>query len=304
MTNELILDGPGESKRKSNLQLGVVPDGTFLKRVGNTIIGAGTSAPLVDGLVSGLVLGDGAARQINTLSLVVLKDGAISSIPDAFYTVTNNLSGFPRTDMLQWNGLVLTVKPGIPGTDGPCPAPDAGNIPICLVFVPDSPGFVVDDMNKQANIGDPVIVAYYYANGGLHASRVGAQNDPALTSNVYVDAQEMMLSYYITRPGFRYELAWDVQVRQNYFGILNEGFTMNMSFDGLDEDEDVQPRGYIHTNFSGFSLHGFILSQIMCYNRLQNLGSHILKGRIKLGNISAPEIINKRRRRIWLVEVQ
>jgi hypothetical protein len=50
------------------------------------------------------------------------------------------------------------------------------------------------------------------------------------------------------------------------------------------------------------SIHGFVLSQGLCYNRLVNAGSHYVKGRWKVGNVSAAQTLNQKRRRIWIRE--
>jgi len=277
-----------------------VVDGVDTNKANVTILaGVGVS---MDGIVSGLVEGDAGVRQLQVTNLVLLRNGALSSAITSLVTVTNNVSGSPRTDLLQWNGTNLTLKAGTPGATAQCPLPDANNIPVAVVYVPTSASALVRSMNKQSSTSDPVIIAYYYANGGLHASRVGATSDPATTSTVYIDADEMFLPVYFPRAGYRYELAWDAQVRQDLYGFLSEGFSITMMYDGADEDSSVVDRGYIHSNLGAVSIHGFVLSQGLCYNRLVNAGSHYVKGRWKVGNVSAAQTLNQKRRRIWIRE--
>lgn len=269
----------------------------------NVTILAGTGVSM-DGIVSGMVEGDAGVRQLQVTSLVLLRNGVLSSSITSLVTVTNNISGSPRTDLLQWDGTSLTLKAGTPGATAPCPTPDVNNIPVAVVYVPTGASALVRSMNKQSSTLDPVIIAYYYANGGLHASRVGATSDPSTTSATYIDANEMFLPVYFPRTGYRYELAWDAQVKQALYGFLNEGFSITMMFDGADEDTSVVDRGYLHNDLVGsVSIHGFVLSQGLCYNRLVNAGSHYIKGRWKVGNISAAQTLNQKRRRIWIHEI-
>jgi len=257
----------------------------------------------MDGIVTGLVEGDPGVRQLNVVNLVLLRNGILSPTLNALVTVSANVSGNPRTDLLQWNGASLTLKAGTPGATAPCPAPDTNNIPVAVVLVPTGAGTLVRSMNKQTLTTDPVIVAYYYANGGLHASRVGVTSSPSTTSTAYIDAHEMHLSAYFPRTGYRYELSWDAQVRQELYGFISEGFYITMMYDGADEDPAVVDRGYVHNNFGSVSIHGFVLTQGLCYNRLITAGSHYIKGRWKVGNVSAAQILNQKRRRIWIHEI-
>lgn len=256
-----------------------------------------------DGIIKGLIDGDGGTRQINTTSLYILIGGSIAGPFTGTVAVTNNVSGSPRTDLVQFDGATITVKPGTPGATFPCPAPDTGNIPLAVILVPDSPAALVDSVNKQGTTNNPVIVAHYYANGGLHASRVGVTVDPASSSATYVDADEMALSVYFPRVGYKYELNWDTVVSQALYGFLNEGALINMSWDGSDEDDDVVRRGNLENNLLGaVSIHGWEKTIALHYQRLVTIGSHLLRGRWKVGQISTQEKLAKKRRRIWIVE--
>lgn len=256
-----------------------------------------------DGIIKGLIDGDGGTRQINVTSLFILRGGQIYGPFTTTVAVTTNVSGTPRTDLVQFDGISITVKVGTPGVTFPCPSPDAGNIPLAVILVPTTPSNLVDSINKQSTILAPVLVAHYYANGGLHASRVGVVPDPSTSSATYIDADEMALSVYFPRVGYRYELNWDTVVAQALYGFLNEGALVNMSFDGVDEDDDVVRRGNLSNNLlGGVSIHGWEKTIALHYQRLITVGSHLLKGRWKVGQISTPETLSKKRRRIWIVE--
>lgn len=268
--------------------------------------GGGIIGPLEsimgDGIIKGLVDGNaGGPREIVVTSLYILMGGVIYGPFTTTVPVTNNISGSPRTDLVQFDGITITVKPGTPGATFPCPAPDVGNIPLAVVLVPNAPFNLVQSINKQSSLSAPVMVAHYYANGGLHASRVGVTVDPTTTSTIFVDAEEMALSVYFPRIGYRYELNWDTMIKQTLYGFFSEGAFINMSFDGTDEDDDIQTRGYLHSDFA-VSLDGFEVGVVMHYNRLVTVGSHLLKGRWKIGQVSTPEKLSKKRRRIWIVE--
>lgn len=250
-----------------------------------------------DGIVDGLIDGDGGTRQLNLTAAIISINGVLSAPFTGTVTVATNVSGNNRWDLLQYNGA-FSMKLGTPA----CPAPDVGYVPVAVVLVPDSPSSLVRSMNKQSTLSDPVIVAYYNANGGLHASRVGVTVDPSTTSLVFVDALEMDLSLYFPRVGYRYELHWDTMIKQTLYGFFSEGAFINMSFDGTDEDDDVQTRGYLHSDFA-VSLDGFEIGVVMHYNRLVTVGSHELRGRWKIGQVSTPEKLSQKRRRIWVTEM-
>lgn len=265
----------------------------------------GVEGFLEGGIIDGIVDGHASVRQFVITGLVINIDGVRSSPITTTVAIAANGSGQPRTDMLQWNGTTLTVKQGTPGADAPSPSPDPGNIPIALALVPNAAPALLQSMNKQSSISNAVIVAYYYSNGGLHASRVGVTPDPTIGTTSYKDAEEMTLSVYFPRSGYRYELAWDTMIAQNLYGFLNEGALINMSFDGADEDDLVHHRGYMHNNLlGGVSIHGFEIGMAMFYNRFVLLGPHTMKGRVKQGTLSTPEVLSKMRRRIWIHEIQ
>ena len=275
----------------------------------NVVIEAGggkisaTESVMGDGIIKGLIDGNGGIRQLDVTSLFVLKGGTVYGPITTTVAIPTNVSGSPRTDLIQYDGITITAKNGTPGATFPCPSPDPGNIPLAVVLVPDSPPNYVDSMNTQGAVANAVIVAYYYANGGLHASRVGVTPDPSTSSSTYIDADEMALSVYFPRLGYRYELNWDTVIAQSLYGFLNEGALINMSWDGVDESEDVVRRGYLHNNLlGGVSIHGFEITVAMHYNRKVTLGTHLMKGRWKVGQISTAEKLARMRRRIWIVE--
>jgi hypothetical protein len=138
----------------------------------------------------------------------------------------------------------------------------------------------------------------------LHASRVGVTPNVTIGSTVYINAAEMELSLYYPHVGYRYELAWDVVIAQTLYGFLNEGAIIDMSWDGVDENEFVHSRGYMHNDLlGGVSIHGFQVTIAMFYNRLVTVGEHTMRGRIKQGTLSTPEIMHFMRRRIWIHEI-
>jgi hypothetical protein len=297
--------------RKLNFEGGGVTatqDGGDASQVNVTIPAGGGLVDTIEsvmgsGIVKGLLDGDGGIRQVNATALIILRAGILYGPITTTVAVTTNVSGSPRTDLVQYDGVNITVKAGTPGATFPCPAPDPGNIPLAVVLVPNSPAGLVNSINKQAALGNPVIVAHYYANGGLHASRVGVTSDPVSSSSTYVDAEEMALSVYFPRVGYRYELNWDTVIKQNLYGFLNEGAFINMSWDGSDEDDAVVARGNMENNLlGGVSIHGWEKAIALHYQRLVTVGSHLMVGRWRVGQISTPERLSQRRRRIWIVE--
>ena len=134
-------------------------------------------------------------------------------------------------------------------------------------------------------------------------SRIIVTDSPSTSSSTYIDADEMFLPLYFPRAGFRYELCWDAQVAQDYYGFNSEGFLITMGFDGTDEDDNIITRGYIHANLGSVSISGFMLSQMLIYNRFVSAAAHRLKGRWKVGNVSSAQILKYKRRRIWVHEI-
>jgi hypothetical protein len=273
-----------------------IQDGGDPRQV-NVFIPAGGSVT-GDGLVSGLIDGDGGVRRLNFTAAIVCKDGVLGASFTGTLAVSTNVSGSNRWDLLQWDGSSFSMKLGTPD----CPAPDPGNVPVAVVLVPHLPDSLVRSMNKQATLTNPVIVAYYYANGGLHASRVGVDFDPTTSSTVFVDANQMELSLYFPKTAYRYEFNWDTMIKQILYGFFSEGAFINMMYDGTDEDDSVVTRGYLHSDF-GVSLDGFEIGMGIHYNRLVIAGSHTLKGRWRIGQISTPERLSQKRRRIWITEM-
>lgn len=290
-TDTINFAGPGVSVTASSASSATVNIG-------------GVSGVVPGGIVDGLVDGHASIRQFVVTGAIFLRNGILSAPVTTTVALSPNVSGNPRTDLLEWNGTSLGVVQGTPSADAPCPDPTPGSVPIAVALVPNAASSRLDSMNKQSSLSAPVIVAHYYACGGLHASRVGVTLDPTTNSTTYVDAQEMLLSVHFPRTGYRYELAWDAVIEQNLYGFLSEGALITMKFDGLDEDEDVFRRGYLHNTITGgVSIHGFQVSVAMFYNRLITAGAHTMVGRWKVGNLSVAQKLSRKRRRIWIHEI-
>lgn len=251
------------------------------------------------GIMTGELIGDGAIRQVNAVSLVMLKSGVLSVPVTAALAIAANVSGSPRTDLVQWDGSTLTVKTGTPGALFPCPAPDGGNIPIGVVFVPTSAGDLVRDINKQLATADPVIVAHYSAKGGVHASRVGVVPNPATSSLTFVDADEMGLSVFFPQSGYKYELNWDTVMAQDY-GMVREGGAIGMNFDGTDEDDAVVSRNSAWGSPALLGVFEYEFQLSIHYQRLFAIGSHTLKGRYRRDAAGTGIALLQKRRRIWI----
>lgn len=260
---------------------------------------AGVDTLNCQGIMTGELLGDGATRQVNAVSLVMLKGGVLSASVTVALVIAANVSGSPRTDLVQWDGTSLTVKTGTPGALFPCPAPDGGNIPIGVVFIPTSAGNLVRDINKQLATSDPVIVAHYCAKSGIHASRVGVTPDPSTSSVTFVDADEMGLSVFFPQSGYKYELSWDTVMAQDY-GMVREGGVIGMNFDGSDEDDAVISRNSAWGSPSLLGVFEYEFELSIHYQRLFAIGSHTLKGRYRRDASGTGIALLQKRRRIWI----
>lgn len=155
----------------------------------------------LDGILEGEILEQAAPNTtLRTLALVLMKGGQRTKIPDQNLAISANASGNPRVDMVQWSGAALTVKAGVAAVDPDSPAPDAGNIPIAIVWVPS--GFT-----QARNIGSAVaqakLIALYFV-WGLFGWRVGTDTVAA----GIVDIADTKMPVYITRvhAGYRAEL--------------------------------------------------------------------------------------------------
>lgn len=268
-------------------------------KVARATILAGTGMT-TGGIVDGDITGDGGTRQINTAGLSVLIDGRIIPLVDAAYAVTANSSGNPRTDLVQFDGVTLSVKPGTPGSNAPCPAPDTDNIPIAIVLVPDSSANLVDEMDSQAATINPVIVAYYYANGGLIASRVGVTSDPTTTSSSYVIAPEMAISAYFTKPGRRYEMEFDTEFQVGDGSTSGLKCTVILNVDGSNAADAFARSGQDLQGSNASPLTGELQS---CYRPALSVGEHHVQGRFKQDAGTVAATLTGMRRRLQIREI-
>jgi hypothetical protein len=156
----------------------------------------------LDGIVEGEILQQAAPNTtLRTVGLVVMKSGQRTKIANQNLNISANASGNPRVDLVQWNGTALSVKAGVTGADPDCPAPDAGNVPIAVVWVPT--GFT-QVLNIGSSAANGKLIALYFVTG-LFAWRVGTDTT---TSTAGVDIADTKLPLYIPKAhaGFRAEL--------------------------------------------------------------------------------------------------
>ncbi len=262
----------------------------------------GTGGVVKDGIVCGLIVGDGGTRQLNVTGLQILKNGTVSAVINTTLAIGANASGFPRTDLVQWDGTTLAVKPGTASASFTCPTPDGGNIPVAVVLIPPGAPDLVRNMNKQGTFLEAVIVAYYYAGGGLHASRVATVSNPSTTSLTFVDADDMALNVYFPKDGFQYELNWDTVMCQEY-GLVREGGFIGYQFDGADENDFIISRRSLWGSPSLLGVFEYCFYLNIHYNRLVTQGSHLLKGRYKRDPFGTSIALDEKRRRIWVTEM-
>jgi hypothetical protein len=172
--------------------------------MGGTLrLGTGVSAEfvqnpagLIDGIVSGLIQAGPGAMQVQSSSLIVMRNGVQETVPNTTLNVTAADATNPRVDMVQWNGTTLSMKNGTAAsiTTISAPTPDAGNIPLSLVFIYPN-GTTIKDLGQQDATGQfNAIFAYYYARRGLYACLLARQNssqafggtaDPVVALPVY-----------------------------------------------------------------------------------------------------------------------
>jgi hypothetical protein len=275
---------------------GVVRIHAFKGTIDQGIVDGGTSS------FAAIDRKDDSSLGIQTRNLRAMINGLVFDIPDSTINLDTADATNPRVDMIQMNSSgTVSKKTGTPAETPDAPSPDSENIALCLILVPAN-ATVLRSMNGQTTTTEAVIIAYYYANGGLHASRIGVTSDPSTNSTIFIDAPEMFLPLYFPRTGFRYEFAFDAMFKQTYYGSIGEGVLLGMNFDDSDEDDSIVTRGYIHSE-SVASIHGFRISQGIHYNRFVSAGSHRLKGRWKVGTSSVTEILDQKRRRIWVHEM-
>lgn len=151
---------------------------------------------LVDGILSGVVQAGAGAMQVNSSSLIVMRNGIQETVPDTTLNVTAADATNPRVDMVQWNGTTLSMKNGTAASISTmnAPSPDSGNIPIALIFVYAN-GTTIKNLGQQDATGQfNAIFAYYYARRGLYACLLARQSssgpfggtaDPVVALPVY-----------------------------------------------------------------------------------------------------------------------
>jgi len=132
----------------------------------------------VDGILSGVIQAGPGAMQVQSVSLVVMRNGIQETVPDTTLNVTAADATNPRVDMVQWNGTTLSMKNGTAAsvTTINAPSPDASNIPLSLVYIYPN-GTTIKNLGQQDATGQfNAIFAYYYARRGLYACLLARQS--------------------------------------------------------------------------------------------------------------------------------
>ena len=134
--------------------------------------------------------------QVQSSSLVVMRNGVQESVPNTTLNVTAAPVANVRVDMVQWDGATLSLVTGVVNTISTvsCPSPTAGNIPLALIFIYAN-GTTIKDLGQQDATGQfNAIFAYYYARRGLYACLLARQSsagpfggtaDPVVALPVY-----------------------------------------------------------------------------------------------------------------------
>lgn len=189
----------------------------------------------LDGILEGEIAEQSSPdTTLRTIGLVLSKGGQRKKIANGNLSISANASGNPRVDMIQWNGVTLSVKAGTAAADPACPTPDAGNIPIAVVYVPT--GFTsarsLGTLTVQA-----VMIAVYSATRGLWACtiRLSAAQNIAGASNV--EFTGVSLPVYIPKGGAaRYRFGFTANAT---FNDANGQMTVRFNMDGADESPGV-----------------------------------------------------------------
>ncbi len=254
------------------------------------------------GILSGRVEGD-AARNFSIVSLIVAVEGKPISIGSTTIALTAPDGSNPRVDLLQVDSDgTLSMKDGTAAADPACPAPDTGQAALAVAYVPANGDNVLRDMNEQTAVTQPVVIANYYANGGLHASRVGVTADPSTTSDTFVDADEMTLPVYFPDDGYSYELCWDVVIQETY-GVLREGAVIGIEIDGTDKTEAIFARSSAHELLDADSIFRFDYFLSVHLNQRMSQGAHIIQGRWQKDGSGTSIEMKDQQRRIWIYQV-
>lgn len=255
------------------------------------------------GILSGRIDGDAVGRNFVAVSLVACVEGKPVSIGSTSFAISAPDATNPRVDLLQVSTSgTVSVKAGTAAADPTCPTPDANNAALAVAYIPANGDNLVRDMNGQLATTEPVIIAHYYANGGLHASRVGVTADPSTTSDTFVDADEMTLPVYFPDDGYSYELCWDVVIQETY-GVLREGAVIGIEVDGTDKTEAIFARASAHELLSAESIFRFDYFLSVHLNQRLSQGSHIIQGRWQKDGAGTSIEMKDQQRRIWIYQV-
>jgi len=178
-------------------------------------------AALVDGILSGQIIAQAVpAMSVQTVSLVVVRNGLKESIPDQSLTITAAPGvGLTRCDMVQWNGTTINVKAGTAAAIGTAnaPTPDSGFIPLALTMVFNG-DTNIRDMGKldSSSASKGRIYAYYFASRGIYAASQAAQDSTATSG----DDPEVILPLYHPRSGVvKVKAAGSAQQLSNLSGL-------------------------------------------------------------------------------------
>jgi hypothetical protein len=186
-------------------------------------------AGLVDGILSGQIIAQAVpAMSVQTVSLVVMRNGFQESIPDQSLTIGAAPGvGLVRCDMVQWNGTTISVKAGTAAaiSSADAPTPDSGYIPLALTMVFNG-DTTVRNMGTldSSSTSKGRIYAYYFARRGIFAASQAGQD--TTTSG---DDPEVALPLYHPRSStINIKGAGSVQPNATPLG----GLTGILKFDG------------------------------------------------------------------------
>lgn len=151
--------------------------------------------------------------QVSSSALTVARNGLLESVPDTTLNVAAADATNPRVDIVQWDGTTLSVKQGTAASISTmnAPTPDAGNIPISLIFIYPV-GTTIRDLGQQDASGQfNAIFAYYYARRGLYACLLSRQDSTGAFSGTADPV--VALPVYNVRSGlYRFEFYGTVSV--------------------------------------------------------------------------------------------
>jgi hypothetical protein len=189
----------------------------------------------LDGILEGEIAEQASPdATLRTIGLVLMKGSTRTKLANMNLTITANSSGNPRVDLVQWNGTALTVKAGTAGADPACPSPDAGNIPIAVVYVPT--GFSNVRSLGTGTTSQAVMIAIYGALKGLWAIRRQAGSAQAIADVTLVELTNTSLPVYIPKGG-------SSRYRLNFNGVAtlqdaNCQLSLRFQLDGANETPD------------------------------------------------------------------